>query len=165
MCAGLWWRRPPSAFFLHSVSGCIPHKVLQSMIDTRQCRAASTIAMAWRALAMARCTYAPMRPRCSRNILEKQCFRLFPDCFRRCLGNNVETVGNIGRHRSCPRRCHPCPLVAKHRKRFQHLGYAVFTRLVVCSGPRHADADVVGMVHAHDLDASTAVCGLVSEIL
>ena len=41
----------------------------------------------------------------------------------------------------------------------------VFTRRVVCSGPRHVDAGIVGMVHAHDLDASTAVCGLVSEML
>ena len=29
----------------------------------------------------------------------------------------------------------------------------------------HVDADIVGMVHAHDLDASTTVCGLVSETL
>ena len=41
----------------------------------------------------------------------------------------------------------------------------VFTRLVVCSGPRHADAGIVGAVRAHALDASTAVCGLVGEML
>jgi hypothetical protein len=41
----------------------------------------------------------------------------------------------------------------------------MFTPLVICSGPRHADAYIVGMVHAHDLDASTTVCGLVGEML
>ena len=41
----------------------------------------------------------------------------------------------------------------------------VFARLVICSGPRHADADIVGTVRAHDLDAPTTVCGLVSEML
>ena len=41
----------------------------------------------------------------------------------------------------------------------------VFTRLVICSGPRHADADIVGVVHAHDLNALTTVCRLVSEML
>ena len=35
----------------------------------------------------------------------------------------------------------------------------------ICSGPRHADAGIVGVVHAHDSDASTAVCGLVGEML
>ena len=30
----------------------------------------------------------------------------------------------------------------------------VFTPLVTCSGPRHIDAGIVGVVHAHDLDAS-----------
>ena len=41
----------------------------------------------------------------------------------------------------------------------------LFTRLVTCSGPRHIDTGIVGDVHAHDLDASTAVCGLVGEML
>ena len=41
----------------------------------------------------------------------------------------------------------------------------VFTPLIICSGPRHIDAVIVGVVHAHDLDASTAVCGLVGEML
>jgi len=43
--------------------------------------------------------------------------------------------------------------------------HTVFTPLVICSGPRHLDAGIVGVVHAHDLDASTAVCRLVGEIL
>ena len=45
-----------------------------------------------------------------------------------------------------------------------HVCGLVFTRLVIFLAD-HADADIVGMVHAHDLDASATVCGLVSETL
>ena len=43
--------------------------------------------------------------------------------------------------------------------------HTVFIPLVICSGPRHLDAGFVGMVHTHDLDASTAVCRLVGEMI
>ena len=80
--------------------------------------------------------------------------------------------------RSDPFRSDPIRSDAKSsRIRFSVLHYKILLEFVVslrvdaryglliCSGPRHIDTGIVGMVHAHDLDASTAVCGLVGEML